>query len=359
MKKLRNCAIFLFSFLLTIIVCTCLLYNFMLMSVDKKDDKEVLFEIKMGESSKEIAKNLYDENLIRSDKVFLVYLKLNGVTDIKSGFFNLKKSMNVENIVDTIRKNSNLNPNSVNILFKEGLTIPGIANTIAQSTNNSYDDVINVINNDEYIDTLIEKYSFLTDDIKNDSIYYSLEGYLYPDTYNFDNKDVSVEEILERMLDKEKEVLDKYKADIENSNYTIHEILTLASITENEGIKYEDKQNIVSVFENRLAKGMNLGSDVTTYYAAQVNMGDRDLTVNELNMENPYNTRGPNMEGKLPVGPICNPSEQTIKAVINANETDYLYFVADKDRNVYFTKTVKEHDNMVAKLKDEGLWYEW
>ena len=102
---------------------------------------------------------------------------------------------------------------------------------------------------------------------------------------------------------------------------------------------------------------MSLGSDVTTYYAFKVDMGDRDLTAKELNTENPYNTRGPNMAGKIPVGPICNPSKSAIEATLNYKETDAYYFVADKNGKVYFTKTNEEHNQIIKQLKDEGLWY--
>jgi UPF0755 protein len=86
-------------------------------------------------------------------------------------------------------------------------------------------------------------------------------------------------------------------------------------------------------------------------------MGDRDLTVKELNTENPYNTRGPNMIGKIPIGPICNSSKSAIRATINYKETDALYFVADKNGKVYFTKNNDEHIKMISRLKKEGLWY--
>ena len=161
------------------------------------------------------------------------------------------------------------------------------------------------------------------------------------------------------MLDEMEMRLNKYKTEIENSNYSVHVIMTLASIAELEGIKAEDRKDIVGVFRNRLASNMSLGSDVTTYYAFKVNMGDRDLTTKEINTYNAYNTRGPNMNGKLPIGPIANPSKESIEAAVSPNSHDFLYFVADKDRNVYFTKTIKEHDRKVSELKSKGLWISW
>jgi UPF0755 protein len=102
---------------------------------------------------------------------------------------------------------------------------------------------------------------------------------------------------------------------------------------------------------------MSLGSDVTTYYAFGVDMADGDLTKDQINTYNPYNTRGPNMNGKIPIGPICNMSKSAIEAAINPTATDNLYFVADKNGKVYFTKTNDEHNEKIAELKEEGLWF--
>ena len=112
---------------------------------------------------------------------------------------------------------------------------------------------------------------------------------------------------------------------------------------------------IISVFNNRLDQGMNLGSDVTTYYAFNEEMNS-DLTSEMFNTYNPYNTRSAEMAGRLPVGPICNPSISSIDAAINPSTSDYLYFVADKNRNVYFTKSASEHENKVQELKENGDW---
>ena len=206
---------------------------------------------------------------------------------------------------------------------------------------------------------MIEKYWFITDEIKNGDIYYSLEGYLFPDTYAIANEDATVQEIFEKMLDKMEDVLNEYKDEIEKSNYSAHEILTLASIIELESTHPEDRKDVASVLYNRINQNISLGSDVTTYYSVGINIGDRDLYKAEINAENPYNTRGPNMEGKLPVGPIASVSKQSIEAAIEPNSTEYLFFVADKNGKVYFTNTNEEHEQMIQSLVDKGLWYEY
>ena len=230
---------------------------------------------------------------------------------------------------------------------------------IEKRTNNSAEDVYSLLKDEQYLDSLIEKYWFITDEIKNGDIYYSLEGYLFPDTYAIANEDITVKQIFEKMLDRMEEILNEYKDEIENENLSVHEILTLASVIELESMHQEDRKDVASVLYNRLSKNMSLGSDVTTYYSVGINMGDRDLYKVEINAENPYNTRGPNMEGKLPVGPIASVSKSSIEAAINPNNTNYLFFVADKNGKVYFTNTNAEHEQMIQDLVDKGLWYEY
>jgi UPF0755 protein len=215
--------------------------------------------------------------------------------------------------------------------------------------------VFEKLDEEEYINSLIEKYSFITNEIKNDEIYYSLEGYLYPDTYEFSNKDISIESIFEKMLDNM--VLKLKDKNISNKEYSFHELLTLASIVEMEA-GLADREDVAGVFYNRLELNIALGSDVTTYYASKIDLSDRDLYQSELDEVNGYNTRSSQMTG-LPVGPICNPSIESIDAVLNPNSHDYIFFVADKYGETYMTKTYSEHLAIQAKLKDEGLWYEY
>ena len=292
---------------------------------------------------------------IKSAIVMKLYSKMNKVEGLKAGNYEFDNTEDMKTIVEHIVKGDTLY-DDVRITFIEGKNMRWIAKQIAKETNNTEQDVLNLLKDEAYIDFLIEKYWFLTDEIKDEDIYYPLEGYLLPDTYSFEGKDVSVEKIFSVMLNHMDKFLTEYKNSFP-SNFTIHQILTLASMAELEGKSTEDRKEIVGVFVNRINKKMNLGSDVTTYYAFKVDMGDRDLTVKELNTENPYNTRGPNMAAKIPIGPICNPSKSAMEATINYTETDAFYFVADKNGKVYFTKNNGEHNKMIKTLKKQGLWF--
>ena len=165
---------------------------------------------------------------------------------------------------------------------------------------------------------------------------------------------MTIEEVVLTLLDETENRLKDFKTALETQQ-NIHDIFTLASIAQLEGIHSEDRKMIVGVFQNRLRSGMNLGSDVTTYYAFQEDM-TQDLTLDMFNTYNPYNTRSSQMAGRLPVGPICNPDITSIEAAIAPTENDYYYFVADKNGKVYYTKTAIEHAQMVQTIKDRGDW---
>ena len=156
------------------------------------------------------------------------------------------------------------------------------------------------------------------------------------------------------MLDEMNNKLKDLKEDITNSKYNIHELITLASIVELEGSNSNDRAKVAGVFYNRLKSGWSLGSDVTTYYAEKKDDWS-GLTYNELNKCNSYNTRGNCVKG-LPIGPICNPGLESIKAVINPEITDNYYFVADCDGKTYLNKTESGHNSTIKKLKNEKKW---
>lgn len=334
------------------------IYKFLSSPVSKNiAEKEI--EIPLGSGAAQIAKILKENNLIRSELIFKMYVRKNNVSNFQAGTYYLKESMTLEEITEMLQTGIMYDQNEISITYLEGKPMWYLAELIANRTNNTEEDVYNLLKNEEYIESLIQKYWFLTDDIKNEYIYYPLEGYLFPDTYAIANKDATVEEIFGKMLDKMGQVLDKYKEKIQESKYSVHELLTIASIIETESMKDEDRKDVASVIYNRLDLGMSLGSDVTTYYSLKINMGDRDLYQKEIDTYNPYNTRGPNMEGKLPIGPISSVGKSSIEASIEPNNTEYLYFVADKNGKVYFTKTNSEHLSVINELQDSGNWYEY
>ena len=345
--------------LMLLVAIGCVVWYFTSISPLSKNEDEVEVVIPLGSGTSRIADILKENNIIKNKTAFKLYVKLNKVSDFQAGTYYLKQSMNLKEITEMLKTGIMHDPNQLSLTYLEGKNFRWLAKKIAENTNNTEEDVMAIVEDKEYIDTLIDKYWFLTDDIKDENIYYSLEGYLFPDSYMIENKDSKVEDIFEKMLDRMEDILDEYKDEIENSKYSVHEILTIASIIEMESMNDEGRKDVSSVIYNRLNSGMAIQSDVTTYYAVKVDMGERDLYQKELNTYNPYNTRGPNMEGKLPIGPISSVSKNSIEAALEPSNTDYLFFVADKNGKLYFTKTVSEHNEIVSKLKAEGLWLEY
>lgn len=330
MKKLCNIALgILISTTIIIVVC-CTFYNYQLSPVSNSNTI-IEIEIPNNTSTKKIATILKDNELIRDERIFLIYSKLVKANNMKAGYYDFSQNMGVKKIVESLQTGSKKNPNEIEITFKEGITMRDIAKVISTNTTNTYDEVIEKASDTNYINSLIEKYWFITDDIKNKDIYYKLEGYLFPDTYRFNNKEVSVEEIFNKMIAEMATILEPYKSDIEKNSLSVHQILTLASMVEKEAATESVRGQVASVFINRIKVGMSLGSDVTTRYAFKVDNPKQVLTKVQYNKPNPYNTRvtDGSMNGKLPVGPICTLSKSSIKASIYPADTDYLYFIAN------------------------------
>lgn len=349
-------------FIITIIVIILALigsYFYMISSISSKSE-EVSFYVEEGQTYSTIVDNLKKKDLIRSKLCYKIYLKLNNTeNDLDFGEYILNKNMNIEKLLDTLKKGPNSLNNTKTITFIEGKNMRYIIKTITSNFNISEKEILDKLKDNTYLDNLIQKYWFLTSDIKNKDIYYSLEGYLYPDTYEY-YKTASVEDIFAKMLDNMESKLESYKSEIQNNKkYSIHQMLTLASIIDQEANTAGDRKGVAGVFYNRLEDNWSLGSDVTTYYAAKIDNYVRDLTLNEINECNNYNTRSSCMAGKLPIGPICNPSFNSIVASIEPTKHDYYYFVADKNGKTYFNQSYNAHQETISKLKSEGLWIEY
>lgn len=352
--KWKKVLIGILGFIVLVVVAFFVWYNMSLSGTGSEADK-VSIEIEMGSWTDKIAKKLKQNDLIKSELAFKIYSKLNGVNSFQAGKYNLTKNMSIPEIASALQNGKVFKDTDVSITFVEGKSMTYIAKQIAKNTKNTEEDVYTLLNDEEYIDSLINEYWFITDEIKNKDIYYPLEGYLFPNTYSFD-EDAKVKDIFKTMLDQMGKVLEEYKLKIQESKYTVHEILSIASVIENEGLFDKDKRNISSVIYNRLNKGMSLGCDATTYYAFKIELGSRELYKSEINKYNAYNTRGPNMAGKLPVGPICMFSKVSLDAAINPETTDYLFYVTDKNGNAYFTKTNAEHQAKIKELKASNAW---
>lgn len=174
----------------------------------------------------------------------------------------------------------------------------------------------------------------------------TLEGYLFPDTYYF-TKDVSAKTVADKMVRSFYETFtDSWRQRAQAIGFTVHKIVTLASIIEKETGNPAERPLIASVFHNRLKKKMRLESDPTVIYG--IENFDGNITRRHLKTATPYNTyviRG------LPPGPIANPGRAALEAALYPAETNYLFFVSKKDGTHYFSSTIKEHNKAVRKYQ--------
>lgn len=350
MKKKRKIIVTLLTIITVFLIvgCTLCIYN---LSAVNNDEATIELEIEKGSSFLSIAPMLKEKKLIRSELFYKLYVKIYKVKGLEAGNYYVSSSMDVKELVTTLSGKST-NVNVMNITFKEGLPMQKVAQLISESTEYTADEVIAKGNDQEFLKQLINEYWFLTDDILNKKIYYPLDGYLFPNTYEF-LKDASIEDIFRTLLDGMDSTLTPYKAAIENSKYSIHEIITLASMIQSEGNNIDDFKKMASVFLTRLDKGMKLQSCASAYYGDKKIMGVDDFG-NSYQKTNAYNTY---VILGLPVAAISNPGKDAIDAVLNPSDTDYLYFASDKAMKVYFSKTYAEHQSTVAQLKKAGNWY--
>lgn len=343
-KKIIIGVISLFTLLLALFT---IYYFISLTPVDKNNKNEIVFEVEKGTSKVDIAKKLEKVGLIKSDKMAIIYMFFNSDLSLQAGTYSLNKTMSVSKILNKF-KNGDIRVETVNLTLIEGKRLKTYIELISKNYGFSEDEIISVINSKEFLKEMVDKYWFLTDEILNDNIYYGLEGYILPDTYEL-LSNYSIKDIFIKLLDYTEIKLKPFKTQIEKSNYSIHEILTMASIIELEANNENDRRGVSQVIYKRLKNNMSLGMDVTTYYATQKEMGEA-LTYKDLISDNAYNTRNTNMLG-LPVGPICNPSKMSIDAVFNPSNTDYLYFYADiKTGLVYFAKTSAEFNQIIKEV---------
>lgn len=351
-KKARNLFLVILIFL-AVFFFAIAYFNIQLSPMDRNSTEEIKVIIEPGIGSRGIAERLKEEGLIRNANFFVLYVKLTGETSLKAATYTLSPSMSVKQIVARLKGNQ-ADSTDVQVTIKEGLNMVQLASLIEEKLGLSSSDFLTKMKDRTYVTSLVKHYWFLTNEVLDSEIYYPLEGYLFPDTYSF-AKEVTIEQFVTTLLNQTDKVLKNYQQQIEQSGSTYHQILTLSSIVELEGVSRENRELIASVFYNRLAAGWSLGSDVTTCYGAQVSLKECNDSIN-FNEKNSYNTRNPSMAGKLPIGPICNPSKESIESVLAKKESDYYYFVADKNRKVYFTKNEREHNQVIQTIKQRGDW---
>lgn len=347
MKRIQKILIAVVVVIVVAGVTLFMTYQQSLHAVSKNDEK-VQFSVVEGMSHEDVINALDENGLIKSKFFTQLFLKFNPYPIIQVNTYQLNKNMDVKTIFDIISTGSYENLVQEGFTVNEGLTIPEIANIVAEELNISQTEVLNKWKDKTFLESIIDQYNFIDEDILNEQLLYPLEGYLYPETYSTVGVEASVEAYTKLMLDMSETVLAPYLTQIKDTGMSVHEFLTFTSIVERESLYDKDKPMIAGVFKNRLDIDMNLQSDITVLYALQ--RTGLDISYEDLEIDSPYNTY---MYKGLPVGPISSVYKTTIEACLNPIKHDNLFFFALEDGNVIYSKTLEEHDKAV----EENIWY--
>lgn len=308
--------------------------------VDKDSKVQKKVEIPIGSSVTGISEKLEANGIIKNAKVFKYYVKFKNEAGFMAGEYEMSPSMEIPEIINRLKTGKVLQQAAFQLTIPEGKQLKEIAQIMAKAVNKSEDEVFNQLNDRTFIQTLMGKYpDLLTTDILNPNIKYPLEGYLFPATYPFYKQNPTIEEMVVTMLDQTQKVITPYLQETSEEEFTAHQLLTMSSLIEEEATQKADRKDISSVFYNRIEQGMPLQTDPTVLYA-QGKHKERVL-YEDLEVDSPYNTY---KHKGLPPGPIANAGKDSLEAAMNPSDTKYLYFLATKEGDVIFTKTLDEHN---------------
>lgn len=349
--------------LLAVIVGGIVAYFYFNSASEPKDpdsSETVEVSIDAGAGGSEIGDILEQEGIINNGMMFNIYLQLNSISDYQAGDYELSPSMNFEQIARTLETGSVYQEVLYRVTIPEGYSIDQIADQLEQDAPVSASRFMELMEDESFINELIEEYDMLSDEILDEDVKFPLEGYLYPATYDITEEEPSVENIIKQMLDATQansfeayNSAEEYEVDFEGDveEQSFHEFLTFASLIEMEATSLADRSMIASVFYNRLASdpSMPLQTDPTVLYALGEHQ-ERTL-FEDLEVEDPYNTY---IHAGLPPGPISSPGTESVQSTLNPSETDYYYFLADSEGNNHYAETFEEHiENREEYINDQ------
>lgn len=302
----------------------------------------ITFTVTQDESTSDIAKNLHDDGLIRSETYFKLKMRLtNKDSELKAGTYTLQHGMTVDQIITALTTTQDVKV--ITVRFQEGWRAEEYADKLVQvGLISTPDQFLNAIKSDSF------DYDFLKSRPRNAS----LEGFLFPDTYQF-RADATPDDIINVMLQNFDTKVPKDLRDrAQQLNLNFYQVLTVASIIEREAVLDSERPIIASVYYNRIKQGMPLQSDPTVQYAIgqEGNWWPAVTDPQQQGANSPYNTY---TNPSLPPGPICDPSLKSIEAALSPAKTNYLYFVAKNDGSGghYFATTLDEQNANIEKAK--------
>lgn len=318
------------------------------------DPTPVTFTVFPGETATQISQHLEDQELIRDASLFRVLLRVRGLdTQLEAGDHQLRRNMSMAETMAALQEGR---PPTVTLTIPEGWRAEQIAGLLAETGLANPDAFLRLVRTGAGFDpkTAVDRrYDFLADRPEGVT---SLEGYLFPDTYEFAS-DATAADVIDRMLTTFGERFGpEMQQRVRDQGLSVYQAVTLASIVEREAQVPDERTIIAGVFHNRIDAGMYLNADPTIQYALgyQEDAGQwwkRPLYLEDLEVDSPYNTY---THVGLPPGPICNPGLAVLQAVVQPAETDYYYFVANDvagDGSHVFARTLEEQNANIEKYR--------
>ncbi len=284
----------------------------------------VTVSVPEGSTGARVAELLYEKGLIKNTTAFTFYLRQNELSDqIKAGRFVFQESNDMQEIVDILVAGKS---SEVVVTLLEGWTARQIAEKLEAEELTTVDDFLKCVEECEF------DFDFLPDGY--------LEGYLYPDTYFVNPEQYTDQAFIERLLGTFKNKLSEEDwTAVNRSSRPFEEVMIMASIVEREERNATERPTVAGILWNRYDANIGLGADATVLYGLGRTSGG--LTYEDLQSNSPYNTR---KYAGLPPTPICNPSVSSIRASLNAETTDYWYYLHDSGGGIHYAKTLDEHN---------------
>jgi UPF0755 protein len=325
------------GFLLLIFAGGFVWYERAIAPVAPGSDVRESITIEGGSSTADIGEFLQGHGLIRSARAFDLYTRLHGYQGaLQAGKFVLRASMGVPEIVEVLVTGK---AEEMIITIPEGFSVREIDALLAERGLMKAGELIACAQ-----DCDVSSFKFLPQKLEGIVVGEApggrLEGYLFPDTYFVVAADFVPKFFLERMLSAfQKKVLEGLKEDLRKSGRSLHEVMTMASLVEKETREDAERAVVAGILWKRLKEGLRLDVDATVRYA--VGKSTEPLTLGDLNIDSPYNSR---KRGGLPPGPIANPGLKSVLAALKPKETPYWYYLHGADGAIHYAETNEQHN---------------
>ncbi len=368
-KKIKKNKKLKYVWITMIVVFSALLVDFAITGINdvlafNRKENTVQIEIPKGSGVCDIARILKENNVIDHEIYFKMYAIMRGASkNFIAGHFEIKTNLDYEAIISFIQSNENRSKDDLTkVTIPEGLSVIECAKLLENNHVCDADEFIAACNDKD----IIKEYSFLQNISTSENKYYQMEGYLFPDTYDF-YKDQKASKVVYRLLNNYEYKLSEKNSDglnisqrAEKAGLTLDELMTVASIIQAEAADENDMPKVSSVIHNRLKTKSNNG--ITEFGDDDMKLLKMDSTVwypypskdhipanQQKSFQSKYDTY--TYEG-LPPGPICNPGLSAINAALRPADTEYYFFCHDNKKNAYYAKTSSEHSE---NLKKAGL----